>query len=130
MDIINAVGRRKSAVARIYLSQGSGAIKINKKDISAEQYFSSAMIANIIKQPLQQTDTLGKYDITITVQGGGFRGQAEAARLGIARALCIVDPEYRALLKPVGYLTRDSRVVERKKYGHKKARKSFQFSKR
>lgn len=130
MDIINAVGRRKSAVARVYLSKGSGAIKINKKTTPIEQYFSSAVMADIIKQPLHTTESLSQYDITINVQGGGFRGQAEAARLGIARALCEANPDHRSLLKQAGFLTRDPRKVERKKYGQKKARKSFQFSKR
>jgi len=130
MDVINTVGRRKSAVARIYLSKGSGTIKINKKTIPLEQYFSSEIMADIIRQPLHITESVSQYDININVQGGGFRGQSEAVRLGIARALCIANPDHRSILKQAGFLTRDPRVVERKKYGHKKARKSFQFSKR
>ncbi len=128
METTNAVGRRKTSIARVYLTPGKGAININKT--SVEKYFPSEFVAAIIKQPLEQTEVTGQYDIKINVQGGGFKGQAEAIRLGIARALCEINPNFRPTLKKEGYLTRDPRMVERKKYGHKKARKSFQFSKR
>lgn len=128
METINAVGRRKTSIARVYLTPGKGVININK--ISIEKYFPSEFVAEIIQQPLQQAEVTGQYDIKINVQGGGFKGQAEAIRLGIARALCEANPSFRPGLKKEGYLTRDPRMVERKKYGHKKARKSFQFSKR
>jgi small subunit ribosomal protein S9 len=128
METINAVGRRKTSIARVYLTPGKGNININKT--SVEKYFPSEFVANIIKQPLQQAEVMDQYDIKINVQGGGFKGQAEAIRLGIARALCESNPSFRPALKKEGYLTRDPRMVERKKYGHKKARKSFQFSKR
>ncbi|ACE05504.1 ribosomal protein S9 [Candidatus Amoebophilus asiaticus 5a2] len=128
MEIINAVGRRKTSIARIYLSNGKGDISINKT--SLEKYFPSEAIITLVKQPLQQIEAIDQYDIKINVKGGGFKGQAEAVRLGIARALCEVNPSFRPSLKKEGFLTRDSRMVERKKYGHKKARKSFQFSKR
>ncbi|MHB9147265.1 MAG: 30S ribosomal protein S9 [Candidatus Amoebophilus sp.] len=128
MEIINAVGRRKTSIARIYLSNGKGDISINKT--SLEKYFPSEAIITLVKQPLQQIEATDQYDIKINVKGGGFKGQAEAVRLGIARALCEVNPSFRPSLKKEGFLTRDSRMVERKKYGHKKARKSFQFSKR
>jgi small subunit ribosomal protein S9 len=128
METINAVGRRKTSIARVYLTPGKGTIHINKT--SVEKYFPSEFVADIIQQPLQQTEVIGQYDIKINVQGGGFKGQAEAIRLGIARALCEANPNFRPTLKKEGYLTRDPRMVERKKYGHKKARKSFQFSKR
>lgn len=128
MKTINAVGRRKTSIARVYLTPGKGAIHINKT--SVEKYFPSEFVAGLIKQPLQQAEVADQYDIKINVQGGGFKGQAEAIRLGVARALCEANPSFRPVLKKEGYLTRDSRMVERKKYGHKKARKSFQFSKR
>jgi len=128
MEIINAVGRRKTSIARIYLSNGKGDISINKT--SLEKYFPSEAIITLVKQPLQQIEATDQYDIKINVKGGGFKGQAEAIRLGISRALCEVNPSFRPGLKKEGFLTRDSRMVERKKYGHKKARKSFQFSKR
>jgi small subunit ribosomal protein S9 len=128
MEIINAVGRRKTSIARIYLANGKGDISINKT--SLEKYFPSEAIITLVKQPLQQIEATDQYDIKINVKGGGFKGQAEAVRLGIARALCEANPTFRPSLKKEGFLTRDSRMVERKKYGHKKARKSFQFSKR
>jgi small subunit ribosomal protein S9 len=128
MEIINAVGRRKTSIARIYLSNGKGDISINKT--SFEKYFPSEAIITLVKQPLQQIEATDQYDIKINVKGGGFKGQAEAVRLGISRALCEANPSFRPSLKKEGFLTRDSRMVERKKYGHKKARKSFQFSKR
>jgi len=128
MDIINAIGRRKKAVARVYLSKGKGEIIVNKKDF--KNYFTTATLHYVVEQPFQLTETQGKYDIKATIDGGGITGQAEALRLAISRALLEIDPEYRALLKPKGLLRRDPRMVERKKPGQKKARKKFQFSKR
>ena len=124
----NAVGRRKEAVTRIFISKGEGKITVNDKDY--KQYFQLFYLQNQVEAPLKATETLGKYDIVINAQGGGMKGQAEAAKLGIARALLEMNPELRPALKAVGHLTRDPRSVERKKFGHKKARKSFQFSKR
>lgn len=124
----NAIGRRKEAVTRVFLSKGAGKITINDKDY--KQYFSLAYLQNQVEAPLKAVEALDKYDIVINAQGGGFKGQAEAAKLGIARALIEVDSELRPTLKAAGLLTRDPRSVERKKFGHKKARRSFQFSKR
>jgi small subunit ribosomal protein S9 len=128
MEIINAVGRRKASVARIVLKPGKGNITINKATV--EQYSPLDFTHNLIKQPLQRVEVVDRYDIKINVQGGGFKGQAEAIRLGIARALCQADSSFRPELKKEGFLTRDPRVVERKKPGLKKARKRFQFTKR
>jgi small subunit ribosomal protein S9 len=128
METINAIGRRKTAVARVYLSDGTGTVKVNKRTL--ENYFPSDAIITLVKRPLILTEVMDKYSVYVNVKGGGFKGQAEAIRLGIARALCVANPDFRASLKQEGLLTRDSRMVERKKYGHKKARKSFQFSKR
>jgi len=128
MEIINAVGRRKTSIARNYLTAGQGNITVN--GTSLEKYFPSESIIGLIKQPLEHVGVMGQYDLKINVKGGGFRGQAEAIRLGIARILCKINPDFRPMLKKEGFLTRDPRMVERKKYGHKKARKSFQFSKR
>ncbi len=128
METVNALGRRKEAVARVYLSQGQGNITINNRKL--EEYFPVLSNQAIVKQPLIALELAEKYDIKSTLTGGGIKGQAEALRLGISRALLKVDPEYRATLKPLGVLTRDSRVVERKKPGQPKARKKFQFSKR
>ena len=128
MEQINAIGRRKAAVARVYLTEGSGKITINKKDIA--NYFPSPVLQFIVKQPLVKLEVADKYDIMITLTGGGFKGQSEAARLGIARALIKVNPEDKATLRAAGLVTRDPRVVERKKPGRPKARKKFQFSKR
>ena len=128
MEQCNAVGRRKTAVARVHLSVGKGKIEVNKKPL--EDYFPLEVLKVRIKQQLLQVADAAQYDMQINVQGGGIRGQAEAIRLAIARALCLVDPSYRPDLKRAGYLTRDPRMVERKKYGQKKARKRFQFSKR
>jgi small subunit ribosomal protein S9 len=128
METINTIGRRKTSVARIYLTAGKGEIKINK--VPLETYFPSLNISTLVKQPLDQVAVADKYDIRINVKGGGFKGQAEAIRLAIARALCEINAEFKPSLKKEGFLTRDSRMVERKKYGRKKARKSFQFSKR
>lgn len=121
-------GRRKKSVARVRLVPGEGRIIINKRDI--DDYFGLETLKLIVKQPLQLTDTLGKYDVLVTADGGGFTGQAGAIRHGIARALLQVDPEYRGSLKKAGFLTRDPRMKERKKYGLKAARRAPQFSKR
>lgn len=124
----NAVGRRKEAVTRIFLSKGQGNITVNDKDY--KQYFSLQYLQNQVELPLKTVQSLDKFDIKINATGGGMKGQAEAAKLGIARALVDLNPEFRPALKAVGVLKRDPRSVERKKFGHKKARKSFQFSKR
>ncbi len=128
MEIINATGKRKAAVARVYLKQGSGNITVNGKDY--KEYFPHIHIQDVLLEPLQLAEVTGAYDIKVNVTGGGFKGQAEAVRLGIARALVKIDEGFRAKLKPRKLLTRDAREVERKKYGKPKARKSFQFSKR
>ena len=128
MEQINAIGRRKAAVARVYLTEGSGKITINKKDIA--NYFPSSILQYIVKQPLLKLEVADKYDVKINLTGGGFKGQSEAARLGIARALIKINPEDKATLRAAGFVTRDPRVVERKKPGRPKARKKFQFSKR
>ena len=128
MEFINAIGRRKAAVARVYVSAGSGKITINKRDIAA--YFPSSILQYIVRQPLATLDVVEKYDIKINLKGGGFKGQSEAARLAIARALVKINEEDKPALRAEGFLTRDSRVVERKKPGRPKARKRFQFSKR
>ena len=124
----NAVGRRKEAVTRVFVSKGTGKITVNDKDYKA--YFPLVYLQNQVEAPLKTTDLVGKYDIVINAPGGGFKGQAEAAKLGIARVLIELNPELRPALKAAGQLTRDPRSVERKKFGHKKARRSFQFSKR
>ena len=121
-------GRRKSSVARVYLVPGTGKITINKRDI--DEYLGLETLKIIVRQPLELTKTNGKYDIVVTVKGGGFTGQAGAIRHGIARALTEADQDYRPVLKKAGYLTRDPRMKERKKYGLKKARRAPQFSKR
>lgn len=121
-------GRRKSSVARVRLVPGDGKIVINKRDIN--EYMDFETLKKIVRQPLVATETEGRYDILVTVEGGGFTGQAGAIRHGIARALLQADPEYRATLKRAGYLTRDPRMKERKKYGLKAARRAPQFSKR
>ncbi|HOO19488.1 MAG TPA: 30S ribosomal protein S9 [Paludibacteraceae bacterium] len=128
MEVINALGRRKTAVARIFVSEGSGKITINKQDLS--QYFPSPLLQYIVKQPLNKLNVAEKYDIKVNLNGGGFKGQAEALRLAIARSLVKINPEDKKLLKSEGFLTRDPRIVERKKPGRPKARKRFQFSKR
>ena len=124
----NAVGRRKEAVTRVFVSKGSGKITVNDKDY--KNYFPLVYLQNQVEAPLKTTELMGKYDIVINAQGGGLKGQAEAAKLGIARVLIELNPELRPALKAAGQLTRDPRSVERKKFGHKKARRSFQFSKR
>jgi len=128
MEIINTIGRRKTSVARINFTSGKGKITVNNKDV--KQYFPSEILRIIINQPLEIISGKGKFDIKVTVDGGGIKGQAEAIRLAIARALCELDQENRPPLKKEGFLTRDPRMVERKKYGRRKARKRFQFSKR
>ena len=124
----NAVGRRKQAVTRVFLSKGEGKITINNKDY--KQYFSLVYLQNQVELPFKTIEATDKFDVKINAKGGGVKGQAEAAKLGIARALLLVNPEYRPVLKAAGLLMRDPRAVERKKPGRKKARKSFQFSKR
>jgi len=128
MDIINTIGRRKAAVARIYLTSGKGNILINGKDY--KEYFPQENIRFNIEDPLNIVDAAKSYDIKVNVNGGGYKGQAEAIRLAISRALVIISEDNKKPLKEKKYLTRDARVVERKKYGKPKARKSFQFSKR
>ena len=127
-SVINAIGRRKSAIARVYVSEGTGKITINKKDIT--EYFPSAILQYVVKQPLQTLEAEGKYDIKANLDGGGFTGQSQALRLAIARALVKINAEDKKALKVKGFLTRDSRAVERKKPGQPKARRRFQFSKR
>ena len=128
MEVINTVGRRKAAVARVYVKPGKGTITINKKPL--ETYFPLDIFQFVVKQPLLVINATESYDITINLDGGGIKGQAEAARLGIARALCEIDAELRPILKKNGFLTRDPREVERKKPGQLGARRKFQFSKR
>ncbi len=128
MDVINTLGRRKKAIARVYISEGKGEITVNKRDW--KDYFSTSILQYVVQQPFILTDTQSKYDVTVNLDGGGISGQAEALRLGIARALCKIDPEHRPVLKANGLMRRDPRMVERKKPGQKKARKKFQFSKR
>ena len=128
MEVVNAVGRRKTAVARVYLNEGKGNITINKK--SLEEYFTLPTLQYIVKQPLELLGVLGQYDIKVNLVGGGFNGQAEALRLGIARALVKVNAEDKSKLRAAGFMTRDPREVERKKPGRPGARKRFQISKR
>ena len=129
MEVFNALGRRKSAVARVYMNTGSGNITINGRTL--DEYFKEDTLKYIVNQPLVLTSTEGQYDIKVNVDGGGIKGQAEAIRLGIARALCKADAEaYRPILKSNGFMTRDAREVERKKPGQPGARRRFQFSKR
>ena len=128
MSIVHKIGRRKTSVARVYVRPGSGVITINKKD--SKEYFGTDVLVYKVNQPFILTETVGQYDVTVNVFGGGITGQAEAIRLGVSRALCEINQEFRLLLKPHGLLTRDARMVERKKPGQKKARKKFQFSKR
>lgn len=128
MEVINTIGRRKSAIARVYLSEGKGKITVNNKDYA--EYFTTGTLQYIVKQPLNLLDVTGKYDIKVNLTGGGEKGQAEALRLGIARALVKINEEDKATLRGEGFLTRDPRQVERKKPGQPKARKRFQFSKR
>lgn len=128
MEIINTLGRRKTSVARVYMKPGKGAITVNKKDY--KDFFPVAVLQSKIVQPFNLTETLGNYDVTVNVSGGGINGQAEAIRLGISRALVKVSEDNKPTLKAEGLMTRDPRMVERKKPGQPKARKKFQFSKR
>ncbi len=128
METVNAVGRRKAAVARVIVKEGNGAITINKRPL--EVYFPSSILQYIVKQPLTTLEAAEKYDIKVNLDGGGYTGQAEALRLAIARALVKINPEDKHALRAAGFMTRDPRSVERKKPGQPKARKRFQFSKR
>jgi len=128
MEVVNAIGRRKAAVARIYLREGNGQITINKRELAT--YFPSGILQYVVKQPLNKLNVVGQYDIKVNLNGGGYKGQAEALRLAIARALVKLNAEDKPALKSEGFLTRDPREVERKKPGQPKARKRFQFSKR
>ena len=128
MEVVSSIGRRKAAIARIYVSEGKGEILVNKRDF--KEYFPVEQFQYIIQQPLTLVDSLTKFDIKVNVKGGGVKGQAEALRLAIARSLVKIDPENKEKIKANKLLTRDSRVVERKKPGRPKARKRFQFSKR
>lgn len=128
MEVINALGRRKAAVARVFVSEGKGQITINKRDLAV--YFPSPILQYVVKQPLNKIGVVEKYDIKVNLDGGGYKGQAEALRLAIARALVKINPESKPALKSEGFMTRDPREVERKKPGRPKARKRFQFSKR
>ena len=128
MEVINTLGRRKTAVARIYLKDGSGIITVNNRDF--KNYFPTPILQFKVTEPFEVTNNQGKYDVKVNLDGGGIRGQAEALALAIARALCEINTEHRPPLKAKGLLMRDPRMVERKKFGQKKARKRFQFSKR
>jgi len=128
MEVVNAIGRRKAAVARVYVSEGSGKIVINKREL--ENYFPSTILQFVVKQPLNTLGVADQYDIKINLNGGGSKGQSEAARLAIARSLVKINAEDKAALRAEGFITRDPRSVERKKPGQPKARKRFQFSKR
>jgi small subunit ribosomal protein S9 len=128
MEMVNALGRRKSAVARIFVTEGTGKITINKKDL--QDYFPSGILQYVVKQPLMKLDVLEKYDIKVNLDGGGYTGQSQALRLAIARALVKINPEDKKTLRSEGFMTRDPRAVERKKPGRPKARRRFQFSKR
>ena len=128
METVNAVGRRKAAIARVIVKEGNGTITINKRPL--EVYFPSSILQYVVKQPLNTLDVVEKYDIKVNLCGGGYKGQAEALRLAIARALVKINPEDKSALRAEGFMTRDPRSVERKKPGQPKARKRFQFSKR
>ena len=128
MEVINTSGRRKTSVARIYMTAGQGNITINGKDIKA--YFPNEVLQTIVNQPFQTLELIGKYDVTANLKGGGVSGQAEALRLAISKALVVENADIKSTLRKEGFVTRDPRMVERKKFGQKKARKRFQFSKR
>ena len=128
MEVVNALGRRKSAVARVYVTEGSGKITINKRDLT--EYFPSSILQYVVKQPLNLLEVAEKYDIKVNLFGGGFTGQSQALRLAIARALVKINADDKKALRAEGFMTRDSREVERKKPGRPKARRRFQFSKR
>ncbi|MEI8007495.1 MAG: 30S ribosomal protein S9 [Bacteroidota bacterium] len=128
MEIINTIGRRKTAVARIYVKEGQGKITVNDRDY--KEYFPTPILQFKVVEPFEVTSTMGQYDIKVNLDGGGVRGQAEALAHALSRALVKINAEYKPLLKAKGFMTRDPRMVERKKFGQKKARKRFQFSKR
>ena len=128
MEVINTIGRRKAAIARVYMSEGKGQIIVNNKDF--KDYFPDKQLHYVVEQPLNLLELRDQYDIKVNLDGGGMTGQAEALRLGISRALIKINPEYKPALRAEGFVTRDPRVVERKKPGQPKARKRFQFSKR
>jgi small subunit ribosomal protein S9 len=128
MEVVNAIARRKAAVARVYVSEGSGKIVINRRELS--EYFPSPLLQFVVKQPLNTLSAAEQYDIKVNLFGGGFKGQSEATRLAITRAMIKINPESKPALKAEGFVTRDPRAVERKKPGQPKARKRFQFSKR
>ncbi len=128
MEVINALGRRKRAIARVFVTEGTGKITINKRDLTV--YFPSSLLQYVVLQPLKKLDVAEKYDIKVNLNGGGYNGQANALRLAIARALVKINPEDKKALRSEGFLTRDSRSIERKKPGQPKARRRFQFSKR
>ncbi len=128
MEVINTIGRRKAAIARVYLTEGKGAVTVNNKDF--KEYFPTGTLQYIVQQPLNLLNVADKYDVKANLDGGGVKGQAEALRLGIARALVVINEEDKSALRTAGFLTRDPRQVERKKPGQPKARKRFQFSKR
>ena len=128
MEITNTIGRRKTSIARVYVKPGSGDIKVNSRDL--KEYFVSEIHQSTVKQALTISKLEGSYDVVVNVEGGGIKGQAEAVRLGIARALVEINAENKPALRKEGIMTRDSRMVERKKYGRRKARRRFQFSKR
>ena len=128
MEVINAIGRRKAAIARVFVTPGTGKIVINKREF--DNYFPSTILQYVVKQPLAKLDVTEKYDIKVNLYGGGFTGQSQALRLAIARALVKINPEDKTALRSEGFMTRDSRSVERKKPGQPKARRRFQFSKR
>lgn len=128
MEVINAIGRRKTAVARIYVTDGDGKITVNDRDY--KDYFPTAILQFQVVEPFEVTATMGKYDVKVNLDGGGMTGQAEALCMAISRVLCKINPEYRPALKAKGFMRRDPRMVERKKFGQRKARKRFQFSKR
>ena len=128
MEVVNALGRRTAAIARVFVSEGKGQITINKRDLAV--YFPSPILQYVVKQPLNKLGVAEKYDIKVNLDGGGFKGQAEALRLAIARALVKINPDDKSALRAQGFMTRDPRAVERKKPGRPKARKRFQFSKR
>ncbi len=128
MEALNNTGRRKTAIARIYMTEGNGTITVNGRDY--KDYFPISILQYVVNQPFLITGNEGKYDVKVNLDGGGFKGQAEALRLAISKALCEINEDYRPALKAEGLLRRDPRMVERKKYGQPKARKKFQFSKR
>lgn len=128
MSTVHKIGRRKTSVARVYVKPGAGKVTVNGRDV--KDYFNTEVLVYKVNQPFLLTETAEQYDVTVNVFGGGITGQAEAIRLGVSRALCEINEEFRTALKPHGLLTRDARMVERKKPGQKKARKKFQFSKR